>query len=183
MRMPQLYFSGCGGAGLGDRWQNQRRMGHTIRVNDGRLMLLDTAALYFRAFHGVPDTVRSPDGTSVNAVRGLLDIIARLVTDYTPTRLIACWDDDWRPSGGSTSFQLQGAPRRRVVDGRLRRRAGPELLTPQVPIIVETLAALGFPIVGRPDLRGRRYVGTLAATGTRSRSSRHRRPGSIPGGR
>ena len=28
----------------------------------GSLMLLDTASLYFRAFYGVPDTVRAPDG-------------------------------------------------------------------------------------------------------------------------
>ena len=47
-----------------------------------RLMLLDTASLYFRAFYGVPDTIRRPDGTPVNAVRGLLDMIARLITDY-----------------------------------------------------------------------------------------------------
>ena len=38
----------------------------------GRLMLLDTASLYFRAFFGVPDSMRAPDGTPVNAVRGLL---------------------------------------------------------------------------------------------------------------
>ena len=42
-------------------------------------MLLDTASLYYRAFFGVPDTVRAPDGTPVNAIRGLLDMIARLV--------------------------------------------------------------------------------------------------------
>jgi 5'-3' exonuclease len=60
-------------------------------------MLLDTAALYFRAFHGVPDTVRSPDGEPVNAVRGLLDMIAKLATDFRPTELVACWDDEWRP--------------------------------------------------------------------------------------
>jgi hypothetical protein len=29
----------------------------------GSLMLLDTASLYYRAFFGVPDTVRAPDGT------------------------------------------------------------------------------------------------------------------------
>ena len=62
-----------------------------------RLMLLDTASLYFRAFYGVPDSLKRADGTSVNAVRGLLDIIARLVTDFEPTHLVACWDDDWRP--------------------------------------------------------------------------------------
>ncbi|HEU5486667.1 MAG TPA: flap endonuclease, partial [Microlunatus sp.] len=38
-------------------------------------MLLDTASLYFRAFFGVPDSFRAPDGTPVNAVRGLLDFI------------------------------------------------------------------------------------------------------------
>ena len=65
-------------------------------------MLLDTAALYFRAFYGVPDTVRGPDGQPVNAVRGLLDMIARLATEFEPTEfepteIVACWDDDWRP--------------------------------------------------------------------------------------
>ena len=63
----------------------------------GRLMLLDTASLYFRAFYGVPESVKSPDGMPVNGIRGLLDIIAKLVTEYQPTALVACWDDDWRP--------------------------------------------------------------------------------------
>ena len=64
----------------------------------GSLMLLDTASLYFRAFFGVPDTVRAPDGTPVNAVRGLLDMITRLVRARQPARLVACWDADWRPA-------------------------------------------------------------------------------------
>ena len=58
-----------------------------------RLMLLDTAALYFRAFHGLPETITAPDGTPINAVRGLLDIIGRLVGEFAPTDLVACWDD------------------------------------------------------------------------------------------
>ena len=64
----------------------------------GSLMLLDTASLYFRAFYGVPETVKAPDGTPVNAVRGLLDMIARLVRARQPARLVACWDADWRPA-------------------------------------------------------------------------------------
>src|SRR6266536_864045 len=43
------------------------------------LMLLDTPALYFRAFYGVPESVTAADGTPVNAVRGLLDMISWLV--------------------------------------------------------------------------------------------------------
>ena len=54
-------------------------------------MLLDTASLYFRAYFGVPETVRAPDGTPVNAVRGLLDFIALLVRTHSPDSLVA-WD-------------------------------------------------------------------------------------------
>ena len=61
-------------------------------------MLLDTASLYYRAFYGVPDTLTAPDGTPVNAVRGLLDMIARLVRGRSPGGLIACMDADWRPA-------------------------------------------------------------------------------------
>ena len=66
-------------------------------VTADALMLLDTASLYFRAYFGVPDSVRAPDGTPVNAVRGLLDFIDRLVQDHRPDDLVACMDADWRP--------------------------------------------------------------------------------------
>ena len=64
----------------------------------GSLMLLDTASLYFRAFYGVPETVAAPDGTPVNAIRGLLDMVTRLVRARHPERLVACLDADWRPA-------------------------------------------------------------------------------------
>src|SRR5918999_3336035 len=63
---------------------------------DNRLMLLDTASMYFRAFYGVPE-IAAPDGTNVNAVRGLMDFISRLVDEYRPSDLVCCWDNDWRP--------------------------------------------------------------------------------------
>ncbi|GDY52296.1 hypothetical protein SVIO_029190 [Streptomyces violaceusniger] len=34
----------------------------------------------------------------MNAVRGLLDFIARLVQDHRPDDLVACMDFDWRPA-------------------------------------------------------------------------------------
>src|SRR3954463_4112989 len=68
-----------------------------MRSVTGRLMLLDTASLYFRAYFGVPESVKAPDGTPVNAVRGLLEFIDRLVKDHRPDLLVACMDADWRP--------------------------------------------------------------------------------------
>ena len=46
----------------------------------------------------MPDTLLAPDGTSVNAVRGYIDMTARLMNVYKPDRLVACLDGDWRPS-------------------------------------------------------------------------------------
>ncbi|MDJ0356843.1 5'-3' exonuclease [Paenarthrobacter sp. PH39-S1] len=129
----------------------------------GRLMLLDTASLYFRAFHGLPDTIRAPDGSPVNAVRGLLDIIARLVTDFEPSELVACWDDNWRPHWRVAL--IPGYKSHRVaelVPGGNDVEETPELLVPQLPIIRELLGALGIPIIGAVDNEADDVIGTLA---------------------
>ena len=63
-----------------------------------RTLLLDTASLYFRAFFGLPESLRGKSGEPVNAVRGLLDFLARFITDYAPTHVACCWDDAWRPA-------------------------------------------------------------------------------------
>ena len=44
-------------------------------------MLLDSPGLWYRAFHGIPLIVTSPQGEPVNAVRGFLDIVARVVRE------------------------------------------------------------------------------------------------------
>ncbi|NYE20609.1 5'-3' exonuclease [Microbacterium immunditiarum] len=129
----------------------------------GRLMLLDSASLYFRAFYGVPDSVRSPDGTPVNAVRGFLDIIARLVTTYSPTDLVACWDDDWRPQWRVDLIPSYKTHRvAQVVEGAPDIEVVPEALEAQVPVIREALAAVGIVIVGAAEHEADDVIGTLA---------------------
>jgi len=130
-----------------------------------RLMLLDTAALYFRAFHAVPDTVHAPNGMPINAVRGLLDIIARLATEFRPTELVACWDDDWRPQWRVDLIPSYKA--HRVADASTGSATAaetvPDALTPQVPIIREVLGALGVPVVGAAEHEADDVIGTLAS--------------------
>jgi 5'-3' exonuclease len=126
-------------------------------------MLLDSASLYFRAFYGVPDTVRAPDGTPVNAVRGLLDIIAKLVGDYRPAELVACWDDDWRPRWRVDLIPSYKAHRvAHEVPGGVDVEETPEALVTQVPIIREVLDAVGIPIVGAAHHEADDVIGTLA---------------------
>ena len=133
-------------------------------MTNGRLLLLDTASLYFRAFFGVPSSVRAPDGTPVNAVRGLLDMIARLVVDHRPTRLVACWDEDWRPTFRVAAIPSYKAHRvARAVPGGPDVEEVPADLVVQVPVIVEVLAALGIARVGAPGFEADDVIGTLVA--------------------
>ena len=128
-----------------------------------RLMLLDTASLYFRAFYGVPDSIRRADGTPVNAVRGLLDMIARLATDYDATHLIACWDDDWRPQWrvdlipGYKSHRvaevITDAPDVEIV---------PDALQAQIPMIRRVLDLAGIAVVGAAECEADDVIGTYA---------------------
>ncbi len=128
-----------------------------------RLMLLDTASLYFRAFYGVPDSLRRADGTPVNAVRGLLDIIARLVTDYEPTHLVACWDDDWRPQWRVDLIPSYKAHRVAQADpAGVDVEVTPDPLEAQIPMIREVLAVLGIPVVGAAEHEADDVIGTLA---------------------
>ncbi len=136
-------------------------------------MLLDTAALYFRAFHGVPETITAPDGSPVNAVRGLLDIIARLVGEFAPTELVACWDDAWRPSWRVALIPSYKAHRlaepgdAEAADAKPGdREVVPVALKPQIAVIREVLMALGIAIVGAEDHEADDVIGTLATTAT-----------------
>lgn len=124
-----------------------------------RLLLLDSASLYFRAFFGVPEQGRSPSGTPTNAVRGFTDMIATLVTAHSPTHLVACWDDDWRPQ-----WRVDLVPSyktHRLTPGSETVEESPDGLTPQVPIIRDVLEAVGIPRVGAPGYEADDVIGTL----------------------
>jgi 5'-3' exonuclease len=132
-------------------------------VNDdkaGGLLLLDTASLYFRAYFGVPESVRAPDGTPVNAVRGLLDFIARLVADHSPAALVACMDADWRPQWRVDLIPSYKA--HRVADAAAGTEEVPDTLSPQVPVIEAVLDAIGIARVGVPGYEADDVIGTLA---------------------
>ncbi len=123
------------------------------------IMLLDAASMYFRAFYGVPETMKAPDGTPVNAVKGLLDMIARLVRARHPARLIACMDASWRPA-----FRVAALPsykaHRANPDGS---EQVPDALNAQLPIIVDVLSAAGITMAWADGYEADDIIGTLAA--------------------
>jgi len=122
------------------------------------LMLLDSASLWYRAYFGMPDTLVSPKGMPVNAIRGFLDMTSRLVVKYQPDRLVACLEGDWRPS-----WRVELFP-----DYKLNRldeegeEDEPDTLSPQIPVLLEVLDALGLPLLGVDDYEADDLIATLS---------------------
>jgi 5'-3' exonuclease len=111
------------------------------------LMLLDSASLWYRAYFGMPDTLVSPSGEPVNAIRGYLDMTARLLSIYKPNRLVACIEGDWRPSWRVDLFPEYKANR---LDEEGSEEE-PDTLGPQIPILLDLLETFGIPLVGVDD--------------------------------
>src|SRR5579864_8353545 len=115
-------------------------------------LLIDGSSLIFRAFYGVPAGARSPDRAQVNAVRGFLDTLARLITTRKPSRLAIAGDEDWRP-----------AWRVELVPGYKAHRTAepvPPLLEPQIPIIKDVLDAVGVDFIGLRDYEAEDVIAT-----------------------
>jgi 5'-3' exonuclease len=125
-------------------------------------MLLDSPALWYRAFHGVPESVRSPRGEPVNAVRGFLDLVARVVREQRPARLVATVDLDWRPA-----FRVAAVPSyklHRTAEGGAA--AAPPGLAPQVAVLLDVLDALGVAVAGAEGHEADDVIGTLTTRET-----------------
>jgi 5'-3' exonuclease len=121
-------------------------------------MLLDSASLWYRAYFGMPDTLVSPTGQPVNAIRGYLDMTSRLLVKYQPNRIVACLEGDWRPS-----WRVELFP-----DYKLNRldeegaEEEPDTLGPQIPILLDVLDALGIPLLGVDDYEADDLMATFS---------------------
>ena len=127
-----------------------------------RLLLLDSASMYFRAFFGMPEYA-APDGTNVNAVRGMLDYVSRLVDEYRPTDLVCCWDNDWRPQWRVDLIPSYKA--HRVVEEVPTApdvEEVPDPLQAQVPVIRAVLEAFGICVLGADGYEADDVIGSLA---------------------
>ena len=123
------------------------------------LMLLDSASLWYRAYYGMPDTLLSPTGMPVHAIRGYLDMTARLISMYSPNRIVACIEGDWRPSWRVDLFPAYKANR---LEDESDVEEEPETLTPQIPVLLNLLDAFGIPMVGVDDYEADDVMATFS---------------------
>lgn len=134
-----------------------------------RALLLDTASLYYRSYFALPETLVAPDGTPVNAVRGVLDTVAAMVSARGNARVIACWDDDWRPQWrvdlvpSYKTHRVAEDPAGLGISSGAVIEEVPDTLAPQVDLLREILPALGIPVVGAPEAEADDVIADLSA--------------------
>jgi 5'-3' exonuclease len=117
--------------------------------------LADGSSLIFRAFYGVPQSTRAPDGTLVNAVRGFLDTLARLITERRPRHVAVTTDEDWRPD-----WRVDLIPSYKV---HRTAEPVPHALEPQMPVIMDCLEAIGVDAVGASGYEAEDVIASLVA--------------------
>ena len=127
-------------------------------MSQGPLMVLDSAGLWFRAFHSVPEKITGPGGAPANALRGFCDMVAVLVEEYTPTGLIAALDRRWRPDWRVELLPTYKA--HRVGDDG--EEDAPASLAPQVSSIRDVLSAAGICQAWAEDAEADDVLATLA---------------------
>ena len=119
-------------------------------------MILDGNSIVNRAFYGVR-MLNAPDGTPTNAIFGFLNILQRMLDEQKPDALCVAFD------------RKEPTFRHKAYDGyKAQRKPMPEELAVQMPLLKETLDAMG---IRRYELAGYEADDIL---GTASRICRER---------
>ena len=88
-------------------------------------LLLDVSSLGYRSYFALRDVAHAPDGRSVGAVVGYLDMVTRLIVARRPDEVVHVYDHDWRPT-----------VRTQLYPGyKANRPAEPEELTEQFALL------------------------------------------------
>ncbi|RPH65469.1 MAG: DNA polymerase I, partial [Burkholderiales bacterium] len=128
-------------------------------MSEKTLLLVDGSSFLYRAFHALPD-LRTGSGEPTGAVRGMVAMLRRLRADS-------------KLSGGAThGAVIFDAPGKTFRDDwypeyKANRKAMPEDLARQIPIIHEIVRALGWPLVMIEGIEADDVIGTLAAEASR----------------
>jgi len=124
-------------------------------------LLVDASSLLYRAYFSTPDSVRAPDGTSINAAHGFLGMLARLVADHDPARLACAVDEDWRPAWRVGLVPEYKAARVASVAPAQQVAADDEVGRQSV-YVFKLLEGLGVAVVGFEACEAEDVIGTLA---------------------
>ncbi len=115
--------------------------------------LLDAPSLVYRAYFALPTTLTDPLGHPVNAVRGFLEMVTRILIDHRPARLVAVFDGNWRPDFRVAAY----------AGYKAARPDDPADLPRQFDVLASVLDAAGVSRAVSEDLEADDAIATLVA--------------------
>lgn len=118
-----------------------------------KLMVLDGNSLVNRAFYGVRP-LNAPDGTPTNAVYGFVAILQKLLEDERPEAICVAFDLK-APTFRHMAYQAYKA----------QRKPMPEELAVQMPLLKETLDAMGIRRIELEGYEADDLLGTMCRIG------------------
>jgi DNA polymerase I len=120
-----------------------------IPLHHSKVYLIDTSSLIFRAYYAIPE-LSSHDGTPVNALYGFISMVFKLLLDQDPQHLIFCLDS-----------KEKGERYTLYPEYKAQRKAMPESLAVQIPLIETFLHRMGLPKVQASGVEADDIIGTL----------------------
>lgn len=115
------------------------------------LLAVDTPSMLFRAFYALPDSIKGPDGTPVNALLGAANLILREVEAHRPRAVVLCFGPD------AASYRTELLPAYHAD-----RVEMPEGLVPQWADARPFFEAFGWTVAVSDDLEADDLLGTYA---------------------
>ena len=119
-------------------------------TSNGKLVLIDGHSILNRAFYGVPPLTNT-QGLHTNAIYGFLNILFKILEEEKPDYLAVAFDVHAPTFRHELFKEYKGT-----------RKAMPEELREQVPVMKEVLRAMGISILEQPGLEADDILGTLA---------------------
>jgi len=114
------------------------------------LIIIDSNSVIHRAYHALP-RLTTKKGELVNAVYGFLLVFLKVIREFQPKYIAACFD-----------FPAPTFRHRKFKEYKAKRKPAPEELYQQIPIIKEVLKAFSVPVFEKEGYEADDIIGTIA---------------------
>ena len=121
-----------------------------------RLLVIDGNSILNRAFYGIK-LLTTKDGRFTNGIYGFMNIFHRLIEDYEPDRVAVAFDVK------APTFRHE-----MYKEYKAGRKAMPEELREQMPVLKDLLSLMGYKIVEKAGWEADDILGTLSVQMTGS---------------
>ncbi len=116
------------------------------------LFLIDSSIYIFRAWQGLPSTIRNRFDEPDNAVQGLAETLCHIIDTHRPDYMVCAFDECFR----------QGIRNKMFADYKADRPPAPADLAPQFARCKQLVQALGIPCFGSDQVEADDIIGQFA---------------------